>query len=195
MKFTQIATAIALGLALTSAAQAATQTSSFKVKIQITGTCAANSFPNAALPAGSDLTFVTQPSATGAVSLLATNDAAAAADSLTVKCTKGTAVTVALQPATVGTAGVGSMSGVVVGNTDTIAYQLIQPTASGSPVAYTVGAIGGTAWGSGTNALSVTGQGMTVGIKLPVAASITAANALDVQADNYSELVTATLTY
>ena len=194
MKFTQIATAIALGLALSTAAQAATQTSTFNVKIQITGTCAANSFPNAALPAGSDLTFATQPSATGAVSLLATNDAAAPADSLTVKCTKGTAVTVALQPATVGIAGVGSMAG-TGSNTDTIAYQLIQPTASGSPVAYTVGAIGGTAWGSGINALSVTGQGMTVGIKLPVTATITAANALDVAADSYNEVVTATLTY
>ena len=193
MKFTQIATAIALGLALSTAAQAATQVSQFNVKITITGTCAANSFPNAALGAASDLDFNSQASATGAVNLLRSTPAAAA--HLTVQCTKGTAVTVGLVPANSSTSGAGTMTGAILGNTDTIAYQLIQPTASGSPAVYAAGVAGGTAWGSGTNALSVVGQGMTVGIKLPVTATITAANALDVAADSYNEVVTATLTY
>lgn len=194
MKFTQIATAIALGLALSTAAQAATQVSQFNVKITITGTCAANSFPNAALPAASDVDFGNVPSAAGAVSLTANNGAAAAG--LTVQCTKGTAVTVALAPSNANVSGAGVMTTTPAG--DTIAYQLVQPTAAGAPVAYTAGGIGGAAWGSNAaSILSVTGQGMAAvnAIKLPVAATITASGALDVAAAAYNDVVTATLTY
>ena len=194
MKFTKLAAAITLGLALSTAAHAATQTSSFNVKIKITGTCAANSFPNAALPTASDVSFGSVPSATGAVSLTANNSAAVS--QLTVQCTKGTNVTVALSPSNSNASGAGVMGTLPAG--DTIAYQLVQPTPSGTPVTYAAGAIGGAAWGSNpASILTVTGQGMAAvnAIKLPVAATITTNNALDVAAGDYNDVVTATLTY
>lgn len=188
MKFTQIATAIALGLALSTAAQAATATNTFNVKIAITGTCDASVFTSAVNT--SDIDFGTTPSAATSAAITQNNSATG---NLTVQCTKGTAVTVGLKPAgaTAGSStGLGSMSN----GTDTIAYQLKQPTFN-TPT-YVAGTSASSPWGDiiGTNTVSVVGQGMTVGIKLPVAATIPA-NALNVSAGSYSEAVLATLTY
>ena len=188
MKFTQIATAIALGLALSAGAQAATATNTFNVKIIITGTCDAAVFSNAAN--ASDIDFGTTPSATAAAARTANNSLTG---NLTVQCTKGTAVTVGLKP-TSATAGASTGLGSMGNGTDTIAYQLKQPTFT-TPT-YAAGTSASSPWGDiiGTNTVSVIGQGMTVGIKLPVAATIPA-NALDVSAGNYTEAVLATLTY
>ena len=76
--------------------------------------------------------------------------------------------------------------------TDTIAYQLTQPTGAPLAPAYA------TPWGdiAGTNTLAVTGNGLasTDAVNVPVNATI-AANSLNVSAGNYTEVVTATLTY
>ena len=192
MKFSKLAAAITLGLAF-SAAHAATQTSQFNVKINITGTCAANTFPDAPLPAASDVDFGSVPSAAGAPSLIASNSGATTG--LTVQCSKGHSALVTLQPSNANASGAGVMSR-VLGGTDTIPYQLVQPTPSGTPVTYTAGGIGGAAWGNNpASTLTVIGQGMTTAIKLPVAATITTNNALDVEIGAYSDLVTATMSY
>lgn len=187
MKITQIAAALALGLAATGAS-AATATKNFNVKITITGTCDSAVFTGATV---SDVSFGSNPSATGAVNLTATNGST---NTLSVACTKGTTVTVGLKPAGA-TAGASTGAGNMSNGTDLIPYQLTQPTAGGSPVAYTSAYV--TDWGdiAGTNTISVVGQGMTNAIKLPVNAKITTANSLDVSAGNYTEAVTATLTY
>ena len=192
MKFTKLAAAITLGLAF-SAAHAATQNSSFNVKITIDGTCAANTFSNGPVPGAYDVDFLNVPAATGPVSLTANNSGAATG--LTVQCSKGHSALVTLQPSNANASGAGVMSR-VLGGTDTIPYQLVQPTPAGSPVAYTAGGIGGAAWGNNpASTLTVIGQGMTTAIKLPVAATITTNNALDVEIGAYSDLVTATMSY
>ena len=76
--------------------------------------------------------------------------------------------------------------------TDTIAYQLTRPTGAPLAPAYA------TPWGDivGTNTLAVTGNGLAASdaVNVPVNATI-AANSLNVSAGNYTEVVTATLTY
>ena len=186
MKFTQIATAIALGLALSTGAQAATATDSFNVTITINGTCDATAFA-ANTPA--DVAFVAQTAAATSAALTATNGATG----LSVRCSKCLPVTVGLTPGSASTDGTGTMTNTI----DTIAYSLTQPT--GGPAgpftaAYT------TAWGNvtgaGANVLAVTGNGLAAGdaVNLPVGATI-AANLLNVSAGNYTDAVTATLTY
>ena len=51
-------------------------------------------------------------------------------------------------------------------------------------------------WNAGTNTLAVTGNGLAAAdaVNVPVNATI-AANSLNVSAGNYTEVVTATLTY
>ena len=186
MKFTQIATAIALGLALSTGAQAATETKTFNVKIIITGTCAAAAFSGAAT---NDVDFGTEVARVNAAAVSANNTASG----LVVSCSKGLPVTVGLTPSNSNTVGAGVMSK----GTDTIAYTLTQPT--GGPAGPFVAA-SATAWGdvtgAGANVLAVTGNGLAAleALNIPVTANI-AAGGLNAVAGTYNDVVTATLTY
>lgn len=184
MKFTQLAAAITLGLAM-SAAQAATAGNTFNVKLTVTGTCEATAFTSNAT---SDVDFGTQTAAVTSSALQATNGGAT---TLAVRCSKGKVVTIGLTPSNANTLGAGSMTN----GTDAIAYQLRQPAASASPVVYTPAYT--VNWGNtGAGLLSVTGKGLALAnvINIPVQATV-AANALDVSAGAYTDAVTATLTY
>ena len=178
MKFTKLAAAITLALAV-SAAQAATATNNFNVKITITGTCTASVFNGNTV---SDVDFGTETARTISSQLTATNDAGTR---LAVACSKNLPFAIGLLPANADVNGAGSMSN----GTDTIAYQLRQPTAAFAP-AYTVD------WGNtaGTNDFASTGTGLANTLNIPVQATI-AANLLDVSDGVYTESVTATLTY
>lgn len=178
MKFTKLAAAITLALAV-SAAQAATATDNFNVKITITGTCAGAAFTSNAT---SDVVFTAQTAAVTTPALQATNNAGTR---LAVACSKNTPFAIGLLPANASTTGLGAMSN----GTDTIQYQLRQPTVAFAP-AYTVN------WGNtaGTNDFSASGTGLANTLNIPVQATI-AANLLDVSAGAYTEAVTATLTY
>ena len=183
MKFTKLAAAITLALAV-SAAQAATATNTFNVKITISGTCNATAFNGITV---SDVVFAPQVAAVTTPALQATNNAGT---KLAVSCSKNLPVTVGLTPSNANTSGAGTMVGTLPA--DTIAYQLRQPDATAAPTytpAYTVN------WGNtGAGLLSVTGTGLANTITIPVQATI-AANLLDVAAGAYTDLVTATLTY
>ena len=184
MKFSKLAAAITLGLAF-SAAHAATATNTFNVKITITGTCDAVAY---AANATSDVDFGTQTAAATSAALQATNNAGTR---LAVRCSKNLPVTLGLTPASA-TAGASTGAGSMSNGTDTIAYQLTQPTGAPLAPAYA------TPWGDivGTNTLAVTGNGLAAAdaVNVPVNATI-AANSLNVSAGNYTEVVTATLTY
>ena len=177
MKFTKLAAAITLALAV-SAAQAATATDTFNVTLTVTGTCDGAAFT---ANTTSDVDFGTHTAAVTSAALQATNSTGTA---LSVACSKGTVATIGLTPSSASTTGAGSMSN----GTDTIAYQLRQPTAAYAP-AYT------TNWGNtGAGLFSVTGTGLATPIAVPVQATV-AANSLDVSAGAYTDAVTATLTY
>lgn len=191
MKFTKLAAAATLALAA-FAAQAlptASGSTTFKVKITITGTCDATAF-SAALPTpASDVDFGSNV-ASLTTALTASNTAAS---SLDVRCTKNTPFEVALTPGNADAAGAGVMLGTGT-NTDTIAYQLRQPDVT----TFAAGTATSAVWGNTTavNAFTTVGKGLAAAnkINLPVAANI-AAPALDVQADSYEDTVTAALTY
>ena len=178
MKFSKLAAAITLGLAF-SAANAAVANTTFVVKIAITGTCNVTTFTP--VNAARDVDFGTQVASATNAALQATNDAAT---KLSVSCSKNHPVTLGLTPSNANATGAGSMSN----GTDTIAYQLRKPTAAFAP-AYTVN------WGTtGADAFAFQGAGLTTPTLIPVQATI-AANTLDVSAGNYTDTVTATLTY
>ena len=186
MKFTKLAAAITLALAV-SAAQAATATDTFNVTLTVTGTCDGAAFT---ANTTSDVDFGTHTAAVTSAALQATNSTGTA---LSVACSKGTVATIGLTPSSASTTGAGSMSN----GTDTIAYQLRQPTVGVYP-AFVAGTATSAVWGNvaAVNAFTALGNGLAVAnkINLPVAANI-AAPALDVQADAYIDTVTATLSY
>ncbi len=193
MKFTKLAAAATLALAAfaVQALPTASGSTTFKVKITITGTCDATAF-NAVVSPGSDINFGTHP-ASLTTALTASNTVAS---SLDVRCSKNLPFEVALTPGNLNTAGAGVMLGTGT-NTNTIAYQLRQPTVGVYP-AFVAGTATSAVWGNVTavNAFTALGNGLAVAnkINLPVAANI-AAPALDVQADAYIDTVTATLSY
>ncbi len=184
MKFTKLAAAATLALAF-SAAQAATATNTFNVKINITGTCNATAFSGITV---SDVIFTAMTATATSVEQQATNNAGT---KLAVSCSKNLPVTVGLLPSNANASGAGTMTAVLPA-LGTIAYQLRKPDATLAPVyspAYTVN------WGNaGADLLSVTGTGLANTINIPVQATI-AANLLDVAAGAYTDAVTATLTY
>ena len=181
MKFTKLAAAITLALAV-SAAQAATASDNFNVKLTVTGTCDGAGFTSNTT---SDVDFGPQTAAVTSGALQATNSTGT---QLAVRCSKNLIVTVGMSPTGASTTGAGSMSN----GTDTIAYQLRQPAVAAGVYtpAYTVN------WGNAGAGLlvSVTGKGLANTISIPVQATV-AANSLDVSAGIYTDAVTATLTY
>lgn len=191
MKFTKLATAMALGLALTAAhavdLQEADGTSSatatFNVKIQLTGVCDVEQFDGIT---ANDIDFGANEAVSNTAALSKDN---AGGTQLTVACSNGVETSIALTPASGGTTGAGEMGHTVAA--DKIAYQLYQPTLSGSNYV----AASTTEWGAGTAALEVTGQGVETPLALPVTAVIPVGELANKAVGNYIEEVTATLTY
>jgi hypothetical protein len=213
MKFTKLAAAITLGLAI-SAANAATSTANFNVTIKITGTCnalASNSGQPAVITtdtpviAGADIDFGTYVAATTHAAIDGSSTGALTTG-LAVQCSKNTPYTLGLAPTNVAsTVGLGTMNGITAGNSDTITYQLFQPTITGTGLAATVANTkSANVWGSdstggipgpGGNVLRFTGKGLGAAATVfPVFATVPA-NAIDKFVDRYQDRVTATLTY
>ena len=189
-------------------AAASTSTGTFNVTIKITGTCnavATSTGQTAAITtdtpalAGADINFGSYTAQTGAVAVSGSN-VGGASTGVQVTCSKNTPFTVAMAPTNVtSTTGYGTMNGITSGNTDTINYQLYQPTITGSGLSATVGTTASSnVWGNTTgasgNVLSFTGKGLTNTISFPVFATIPAGS-LDKFVDRYQDQVTVTLTY
>ena len=189
MKFTKLAAAITLALAVSAAQAVTVGTSTFKVKIQITGTCLAGSFGAATVV--EDIDFGPYVAATSNAGLTKSNTAA---NSLQVRCSKNLPVEIAMAPQNVAsTTGKGVMEPLGA-SADTVSYQLRQPSALFAP-----GTAASSVWGSvlGTNTFSFVGAGLAAGevISIPVTATIDSLTALNVEADSYEDDVIATLTY
>ena len=182
MKFTKLAAAITLGLAF-SAANAATVTTTtpFQVRITINDTCNATTFAAQAI---SDIDFGNRAVTDTATSAIYANNASGT--TLSVTCNTGVAFDVGLTPSNTNTAGAGVM--VNTPPTDSINYQLYQPSATNAPDT-TVN------WGNvlGTNTVSRTSTG--VAINLPVSAGIATGGLAGKVGGAYADTVTATLTY
>jgi spore coat protein U-like protein len=104
---------------------------------------------------------------------------------LTVKCTKGTAYTIAMVPSNNDTGGAGIMAGATSGNTDTVGYTLLQ------------GPTGTTPWGNVVATNTIAGIGGAKG-SLPASYTVTAkvlATEFDVTPDQYDDLVTVNVAY
>ena len=166
LRSTLIATAIAtMGM---GAAMAATATATFDVLIKINPSCTVTA------GSGSNIDF-------GAVAYSATN--LSMNNNITVLCTKNTAYTIGLLPASGDTGGAGNMAAQNVapttGNTDKVPYTLRSVSATG------------TAWGN-VSGKWVPGTGIGANQTLPVYATVPSVN---VTPDSYKETVTVTVTY
>lgn len=210
MKFAKIAIAAAAALALSGAAQAGTSTGKFNVTIKITGTCnavAVTSGQAAAITtdtptlSGADIDFGSKVAATGAPAVNG-NNVGGAASSIAVNCSKNTPYTIAMSPTNVAsTVGLGTMNGITGGNTDTITYQLYQPTITGTGLTASVNNTasanpwGNVTSGAGKNVLAFTGKGLgAASTVFPVFATIPAGS-LDKFVDRYQDQVTVTLAW
>ena len=211
MKFAKIAIAAAAALALSGAAQAAgTSTGTFNVTINITGTCNAVAVTtgqaapiSTASPtlSGADIDFGSKVAATGAPAVNG-NNVGGAASSIAVNCSKNTPYTIAMSPTNVAsTVGLGTMNGITGGNTDTITYQLYQPTITGTGLTASVNNTasanpwGNVTSGAGKNVLAFTGKGLgAASTVFPVFATIPAGS-LDKFVDRYQDQVTVTLAW
>lgn len=173
--------------ACASSAFAATATDSFQVRINILPSCDASVFNGVG---ASDIDFGDQLATATSPALTENNQGAT---NFAVKCSAGHAVSVTLAPGNVpSTSGAGVMKHSDSSITDTVSYQLKKPKLVGS--SYQASDTEGN-WGSASaDALTVTGQGTSVAINLPVTA-VVPANSLDKRAGQYADTVTATLTY
>ena len=102
---------------------------------------------------------------------------------LTLNCSKGAVPVISLKSSLGTDDGLGEMTSITSGNTDFVPYKLTSGSAEGS------------AWGSGTNALTLPTQtaGYAVGIETIIYATVT--NAADVKPDNYSDTVSISVAY
>lgn len=199
-------------LALTAAAMTATpaiadtgsKTGEFNVRIKLEGTCellTVNSGKTSKITAetdvtsGADIDFGTEKARTGSPELAKSN-VGSNTSGIQVNCSKNTPFKIALEPQnTPSTDGSGSMEGITAGNTDKIAYQLYQPTVTGTGTGQVIGAANsGNKWGKDTNALSLYGQGFASPVMLPVFAKVPAGE-LDKFIDTYQDRVTVTLSW
>lgn len=145
---------------------AATDTTTFNVKIVITSSCDIHTV------AATNVDFGSQPST-------ATNIDNQGA--LNLSCTPGTAYTVALDN---GQNGTDVNSRKMANGTDLVPYQLYRVAARGA------GDVWGSTTGAGGNVLAGSGTGSTVSI--PVYGRVPSAN---FPAGTYNDIVTATVTY
>lgn len=148
------------------AASAATDTTTFNVKIVITSSCDIHTV------AATDVDFGSQPSTATNVD----NQGA-----LNLSCTPGTAYTVALDN---GQNGTDVNSRKMANGADLVPYQLYRLAARGA------GDVWGSTTGAGGNVLAGSGTGSTVSI--PVYGRVPSAN---FPAGSYNDVITATVTY
>ncbi len=169
-KHLMIATAVVVGLGLSTAAQAATATGTFQVLLTVKKMC------NVTAGAASNISLGSV--AAGTLNVQGNN-------TIKVNCSKGTAYTVGLVPnSTSTTTGAGNMSGTGT-NTDTVAYQLYSNS--------TYSTVWGNDTGSGTSNV-VTGTGANMGT--PQTLNVYAeAPTTDVTPDNYTDTVTVNVNY
>lgn len=156
----------ALSLAAAAPALAATDTTTFNVRINITSTCDIHTV------AATDVDF-------GTVASTATN--VDQQGQLTVNCTPGTAYTIALDN---GQNGADVNSRAMAQGTNRVPYQLYRAAARGP------GDVWGSTTGAGGNVLAGTGTGAAQNV--PVYGRTPSAN---FPAGAYNDVVTATVTY
>lgn len=149
-----------------TAATAATDTTTFNVKIVITSTCDIHT------TAPTDVNFGTQPSSATNVD----NQGA-----LNVTCTPGTAYTIALDN---GQNGTDVNSRKMASGANLVPYQLYRAAARGA------GDVWGSTTGAGGNVLAGSGTGAVQNV--PVYGRVPSAN---FPAGSYNDVVTATITY
>lgn len=160
-----LAAAFAAALA-TGAASAATDTTTFNVKIVITSSCDIHTV------AATDVDFGSQPSTASNVD----NQG-----ELNLSCTPGTAYTIALDD---GQNGTDVNSRKMANGADLVPYQLYRAAARGA------GDVWGSTTGAGGNVLAGSGTGSVVSI--PVYGRVPSAN---FPAGSYNDVITATVTY
>lgn len=158
--------AAAFAALVAGAASAATDTTTFNVKIVITSSCDIHTV------AATDVDFGSQPSTATNVD----NQGA-----LNLSCTPGTAYTVALDN---GQNGTDVNSRKMANGADLVPYQLYRLAARGA------GDVWGSTTGAGGNVLAGSGTGSTVSI--PVYGRVPSAN---FPAGSYNDVITATVTY
>ncbi|WP_016686639.1 spore coat protein U domain-containing protein [Neisseria sicca] len=177
----------------------------FNVKLQLAGSCevfTVQSGKSSAISAegdataGADIDFGTHIAKSGSEELSQGN-VGQATNNIQVNCSKNTVFQVALEPSNTNAEGTGSMSGLKGTNQDKIAYQLYKPTVSNAGTDNeTVDNLSTTEkWGKGSNALTLTGKGLSTPILLPVFAKVPQNQLSDKTPDTYQDRVKVTLTY
>ena len=206
-RFTLTSLALASLMMMGNAAMAAVVPSNtdayFNVKLKLTGSCevfTVQSGKSSAISAegdataGADIDFGTHIAKSGSEELSQGNVGQATIN-IQVNCSKNTVFQVALEPSNTNAEGPGSMSGVKGTNQDKIAYQLYKPTVSDSGDETISNTISANIWGKGSNALTLTGKGLSTPIMLPVFAKVPQNELSDKTPDTYQDRVKVTLTY
>ena len=176
----------------------------FNVYIKLTGSCEAFTVPSGQQTAintsnptlsGADINFGTHKASTTTAIDKQVN-VGGASSGISIKCSKNTPFQVAMTPQNEQTEnGVGKMKVIGDAHSDTIEYRLYKPKTDGTALTERVKEEASeNPWGSGDNALSLTGQGFGTEIKLPVYASIQAGQ-LDKYVGEYQDRVKVTLSY
>lgn len=208
-RFTLTSLALASLMMMGNAAMAAVVPSNtdayFNVKLKLTGSCevfTVQSGKSSAISAegdttaGADIDFGTHIAKSSSEELSQGN-VGQATNNIQVNCSKNTVFQVALEPSNTNAEGTGSMSGLKGTNQDKIAYQLYKPTVSNAGTENeTVDNLSTTEkWGKGSNALTLTGKGLSTPIMLPVFAKVPQNQLSDKTPDTYQDRVKVTLTY
>jgi putative lipoprotein len=208
-RFTLTSLALASLMMMGNAAMAAVVPSNtdayFNVKLKLTGSCevfTVQSGKSSAISAegdttaGADIDFGTHIAKSSSEELSQGN-VGQATNNIQVNCSKNTVFQVALEPSNTNAEGTGSMSGLKGTNQDKIAYQLYKPTVSNAGTENeTVDNLSTTEkWGKGSNALTLTGKGLSSPIMLPVFAKVPQNQLSDKTPDTYQDRVKVTLTY
>ncbi len=208
-RFTLTSLALASLIMMGNAAMAAVVPSNtdayFNVKLKLTGSCevfTVQSGKSSAISAegdttaGADIDFGTHIAKSSSEELSQGN-VGQATNNIQVNCSKNTVFQVALEPSNTNAEGTGSMSGLKGTNQDKIAYQLYKPTVSNAGTENeTVDNLSTTEkWGKGSNALTLTGKGLSSPIMLPVFAKVPQNQLSDKTPDTYQDRVKVTLTY
>ena len=208
-RFTLTSLALASLMMMGNTAMAAVVSSGtsqfFNVKLTVTGSCEAFTVASGKTDAitakedataGADIDFASHLAETNSAELEKDN-VGKAANGIHVTCSKNTVFQVALEPGNGNSEGLGSMSGLKNTNRDKIAYQLYKPTVNNKGTeTETIGdGISSDKWGKDTNALSLTGKGLSTPIMLPVFAKVPQNELSDKTPDIYHDRVKVTLTY
>jgi spore coat protein U-like protein len=175
MKHTLLAAAMLATAGFSATSLAATATNTFQVSIKINSACTVTA---------QNLVF------TAVNANVTTDQTVSNPNGISVTCSKGTPYNIGLQPSNGNVAGVGSMSGAIAGNTDTVPYTLY------SNSAFT------TVWGNQGVSASTLGNGVagtpsadgSTATVYPVYAKVLGTS-LNVIPDTYSDTVTVSVYY